>query len=101
MFAIMGVTGQVGGAVANKLLADGAKLRAIVRDPSKAVVWAECGCELALADINDAISLSRAIEGTDGAFVMLPPLFDPSPGFLEARRAIANLHGVGSPDSGR
>jgi len=92
MFAVMGVTGQVGASVAKKLLADGLKVRAVVRDLGKAAKWAERGCELALADIHDAISLSRAFTGTEGAFVMLPPSFDPSPGFPEARRAIANLH---------
>jgi len=92
MFAVMGVTGQVGGAVATKLLAQGAKVRAIARDLGKAAKWAECGCELAVADVNDANSLYQAFTGTEGAFVMLPPMFDPSPGFPEARRAIANLH---------
>ena len=102
MFAVMGVTGQVGGGVAKKLLADGAKVRAIVRDPGKAAAWAHCGCELALADINDSFSLTRAFEGTDGAFVMLPPFFDPSPDFPEARRAIANLHSaLNSGQTGR
>lgn len=92
MLAVMGVTGQVGGAVARSLLALGKKVRAVVREPRKAVVWAERGCEIALADVNDPGALDRAFSGTDGAFVMLPPIFDPSPGFPEARRAIANLH---------
>ena len=92
MFAVMGVTGQVGGAVATRLLTQGAKVRAIARDPGKAAKWAERGCEVAIADVNDANSLYQAFTGTEGAFVMLPPMFDPSPGFPEARRAIANLH---------
>jgi len=92
MFAVMGVTGQVGGAVATRLLTQGAKVRTIARDPDKAAMWAERGCEVATADVNDANSLRQAFTGTEGAFVMLPPMFDPSPGFPEARRAIANLH---------
>jgi len=91
MFAVMGVTGQVGGAVATRLLTQGAKVRAIARDPGKGAKWAERGCEVAIADVNDANSLRQAFTGTEGAFVMLPPMFDPSPGFPEARRAIANL----------
>jgi uncharacterized protein YbjT (DUF2867 family) len=91
MLAVMGVTGQVGGAVASRLLGLGMKVRAIVREPRKAAVWAERGCEIAVADVNDAEALDRAFSGTDGAFVMLPPIFDPAPGFPEARRAIANL----------
>ena len=91
MVSVMGVTGQVGGAVATRLLTQGAKVRAIARDPGKGAKWAERGCEVAIADVNDANSLRQAFTGTEGAFVMLPPMFDPSPGFPEARRAIANL----------
>jgi len=94
MFAVMGVTGQVGGAVAARLLSQGAKVRAIARDPARAAKWAERGCEVAIADANDAISLREAFAGIEGAFVMLPPIFDPSPGFPEASRAIANLRFV-------
>ena len=92
MLAVMGITGQVGGAVARSLLRRGVKVRAIVREPHKAALWAERGCEIAVADINDATSLGQAFAGTEGTFVMLPPFFDPSPGFPEARSAIANLH---------
>ena len=92
MLAVMGVTGQVGSAGARELLGQRAKVRAVVRDASKAAFWEDRGCELAVADINDANSLSQAFDGIEGVFVMLPPIFDPSAGFPEARRAIANLH---------
>jgi len=92
MFTVMGVTGQVGGAVARNLLASGHKVRAVVRDVRKAAEWHERGCELAAADINDAGALTQAFQDTQGAFVMLPSLFDPEPGFPEAGRLIANLH---------
>ena len=49
------------------------------------------GCERALADLNDAASLASAFNGAEGVFVMLPPFFDPSPGFPEARAMIAAL----------
>ncbi len=92
MFAVMGVTGQVGGAVARNLVAGGQKVRAIVRDANKGAAWSERGCELAVADVNDAGALTYALKDIEGAFVMLPPLFDPAPGFPEAGRLIANLH---------
>ena len=38
MFAVMGVTGQVGSVVASKLLADDAEVRAVAGDPGK---WRE------------------------------------------------------------
>ncbi len=84
MYAVMGVTGKVGGAVARSLLAAGHPVRAIVRDRSKGLVWSERGCEVAVADIHDVHQLSAAFAGTRGAFVLVPPRFDPLPGFPEA-----------------
>jgi uncharacterized protein YbjT (DUF2867 family) len=92
MFAVMGVTGQVGGAIARALLAAGKQVRAIVRDPIKAAAWKERGCELAVAEVNDADALASTFKDAEGVFVMLPPVFDPSPGFPEAQQAIAALH---------
>jgi NAD(P)H dehydrogenase (quinone) len=39
MYAVMGITGNVGGAVARTLLAKGEKVRGIVRNPEKAAEW--------------------------------------------------------------
>jgi uncharacterized protein YbjT (DUF2867 family) len=91
MFAVTGITGQVGGVVARLLLAAGQEVRAVVRDAAKGEVWAEQGCEVALADVNDQKALEHAFEGTEGVFVLLPPTFDPTPGFPEARKTIATL----------
>lgn len=91
MFAITAITGQVGGALARTLLAQGQPVRAIVRDPAKAAAWAARGCQTALADMADAAALARAFSGCEGVFVLLPPQFDPSPGFPESRAAIAAL----------
>jgi uncharacterized protein YbjT (DUF2867 family) len=91
MFAVMGITGQVGGAVAEHLLAKGHPVRAIVRDEKKAAPWKERGCELFVADVNNASALSEAFQSSEAAFVMLPPIFDPTPGFPEAREAISAL----------
>ncbi len=66
MYAIMGITGQVGGAVARALLADSKPVRAIVRDTSKGRTWANRGCKVALANINDILSLSSAFQGVEG-----------------------------------
>jgi uncharacterized protein YbjT (DUF2867 family) len=84
MYAITGITGQVGGAVARTLLAEGANVRAVARDARKAAPWVERGCELAIAEMSDAPALARGFAGADGVFVLIPPIFDPSPGFAEA-----------------
>src|SRR5713101_781912 len=92
MFAITGITSQVGGEVARNLLAGRQTVRGVVRDVNKAKVWAERGCELMAADINDAAALTAAFEGADGVFVLVPPNFDPSPDFQEARAIAGTLN---------
>jgi uncharacterized protein YbjT (DUF2867 family) len=91
MYAITGITGQVGGALANALLDAHQPVRAIVRDEKKGAAWAARGCEVAVADMNDADALTRAFEGTQGVFVLMPPRFDPAPGFPEARESIDTI----------
>jgi uncharacterized protein YbjT (DUF2867 family) len=91
MFAVTGITGQVGGATARNLLDHGHKVRAILRDQSKAQPWRDRGCEIAIADLDDTASLTKALQGVEGVFILLPPTFDPTLGFLEARRTIASI----------
>jgi NAD(P)H dehydrogenase (quinone) len=92
MYAITGVTGKVGGAVARALLADGQSVRAVVRNPDKGQVWKDRGCEVALATIEDEASLSVAFQRAEAVFVLVPPNFDPSPEFSEAREIGKALH---------
>ena len=80
-FAVTRITGKVGGAVARSLLDAGLSVRAIVRDAAKGSPWKARRCEVAVGDLDDSTSLAAAFTGVDGAFAMLPPIFDPSPGF--------------------
>jgi uncharacterized protein YbjT (DUF2867 family) len=91
MYTIMGVTGKVGGAAARTLLAEGRQLRVVVRDRAKGERWAARGCEIAVADLDNADALAAAFREAEAAFVMLPPIFDPSPGLPEAGALIATL----------
>jgi uncharacterized protein YbjT (DUF2867 family) len=91
MFAITGITGNVGGEVARNLLAAGRPVRAVVRDLRKGEAWAQRGCGLVSADINEAAALTAAFKGSEGVFVLMPPNFDPSPDFREARTIAATL----------
>jgi NAD(P)H dehydrogenase (quinone) len=91
MFAVTGITGKVGSAVARSLLNAGLSVRAVVRDPAKGSQWAARGCEVAVGDLDDAAPLAAALTGVNGAFAMLPPIFDPSPAFPEAKAMIATL----------
>ncbi|SIT48631.1 NmrA family protein [Paraburkholderia ribeironis] len=91
MFAITGVTGQVGGAAARALLDAGHAVRAILRDESKATQWMQRGAEVAIASFEDADALAAAFHGTAGAFVMIAPNFAPQPGYPNAHAAAAVL----------
>ncbi|HEY2545521.1 MAG TPA: NmrA family NAD(P)-binding protein [Candidatus Acidoferrum sp.] len=91
MFAVTGITGKVGGAVARNLLAQGHSVRAVVRNVTKANSWAAQGCEIAVASVEDAASLTKAFRGTEGVFLMTPPDFDPEPGFPRTHEAAAAI----------
>jgi NAD(P)H dehydrogenase (quinone) len=91
MFAITGITGQVGQQLAAELLDAKCHVRAVLRDASKAAPWAARGCGIALASMDDAAALTAAFTGVEAVFVLLPPNFDPTPGFPETRRNVAAL----------
>ena len=91
MYAVTGITGKVGGAVARTLLAAGLPVRAVVRDADKGRPWAKQGCEVAIASIADADGLMKAFSGVAGVFLMTPPDFDPEPGFPKTHEAIAAI----------
>lgn len=88
MYAITGITGKVGGAVARELLAAGQPVRAVARDAARADSWLARGCELATARMEDAASLAAAFDGATGVFILPPSDFDPEPDFPEARKVI-------------
>ena len=100
MFAITGVTGKVGGAVARSLLAQGQKVRAVVRDAEKGRSWSAQGCDIAIASVEDATGLTKAFHGIEGVFLMSPPDYDPEPGFPETHKA-AGPSGRQSKPAGR
>lgn len=89
MFAVMGVTGQVGSQVASQLLHAGHQVRVVVRDAGKAHAWAERGCEVAVTTADDHAGLTAAFAETEGVFLMIPPDYDPAPGFPAIRNVIA------------
>lgn len=73
--AVVGATGQQGGAVARALLAQGVPTRALVRDPEgdKAQALAAQGAELVPADLDDQASLRAALTGAAALFAMASP----------------------------
>jgi NAD(P)H dehydrogenase (quinone) len=88
MYTITGITGKVGGILAHKLLEAGQAVRAVVRDAAKGQAWADRGCEVAIAEMEDAEALAKAFAGSEAVFILPPSEFDPEPGYPEAQRVI-------------
>lgn len=91
MYAITGITGQIGSQLAERCLKAGKLVRAIVRNLDKGQPWKQKGCELAVADLKDTDSLARAFENVEVVFALLPPNFDPTPGFSEAKELALSI----------
>ncbi|SDF33615.1 Uncharacterized conserved protein YbjT, contains NAD(P)-binding and DUF2867 domains [Massilia sp. PDC64] len=75
-YAVFGVTGRTGAAAADALLRAGQPVRVVVRDPAQGRQWAERGAEFAIADLTDADSMTRALDGVRGAYVVSPQQYD-------------------------
>jgi NAD(P)H dehydrogenase (quinone) len=89
MYAVMGITGNVGGAVADELLKHGKPVRGIVRNEAKAQAWKDRGVELVVADYDDR--LAAAFAGVEGIFAMIPPNMAPEPGFPDSVARVAAI----------
>ena len=70
IIAITGATGQQGGAVARKLLAEGWQVRALTRDINKpaALELKSLGAELVAGDMDNRAELGAAFKGAYGVF---------------------------------
>jgi uncharacterized protein YbjT (DUF2867 family) len=90
MYLVMGITGNVGGATARHLLKQGKQVRALVRGREKAAKWADQGVELVEGDWNDATAIVAALKDVEGAFVMLPAVWAPSPDYRGAKSVVAS-----------
>ena len=88
MFTIAGATGRVGGAVAEELLRRGVKLRVLVRTAHAEERWRNRGAEVAIVDLRDELALTRALQGCDGMFALLPEDLS-APDFHAHRRRMA------------
>jgi len=73
MFVITGATGNTGKVAAKRLLEQGQKVRAVVRDAAKAADLKALGAELVTADLNDRAEAERAFAGATGLYLLAPP----------------------------
>ncbi|MCT9929907.1 NmrA/HSCARG family protein [Planotetraspora sp. A-T 1434] len=87
---VTGATGQQGGTTARHLLADGWRVRALVRDPASpaAQELARIGAELVAGDMDDRGSLDAAVRGAYGVFSVQPALIPPDFAENEQQRGL-------------
>jgi NAD(P)H dehydrogenase (quinone) len=72
MFVILGGTGKVGGATARELRRGGHPVRIVARTSARTDDLSAIGCEIAVADIRDSETLTRAIAGAAVVQVICP-----------------------------
>lgn len=73
MIAIMGASGNTGGAVADELLDVAEEVRVLGRSAERLDPWVERGAEAATGDATDAAYLTRAFQGAHAVYAMIPP----------------------------
>jgi uncharacterized protein YbjT (DUF2867 family) len=72
MYAILGANGKAGRAAIEKLRAQGASVRAVVRESSNTADLEALGCQIAFADLHDPDATSKAIDGATAVQVICP-----------------------------
>jgi uncharacterized protein YbjT (DUF2867 family) len=100
---LTGATGFIGGRLARQLLSDGHEVRALVRDPDKALALQQGGAQLFRGDLLEPTSLVGAGEGIDVAYYLVHAMGRGGDGDFEERErrsalafaAMAAREGVG------
>lgn len=72
MYVVTGTTGNTGSIVASQLLAAGKKVRGIGRSAERLQRLAKKGGEPFLANLTDTEALTKAFQGADAVYVMIP-----------------------------
>lgn len=75
MLVITGATGKTGSNITEILLEKGHKVRVIGRDAGKLKAFTQKGAEAAVGDMADAAFLTRAFNGAEAVFALIPPNF--------------------------
>ena len=73
MHVITGATGNTGGAAAEKLLAQGAKVRVVGRDAGRLGRFAQKGADVFVGNVTDVEALTKAFSGATAVYLMIPP----------------------------
>jgi len=91
MYAVAGINGHTGAAVANALLDAKQEVRAIVRRAEAGAQWKARGAEVAVADLTDPKALAAALSGAHGAYLLNPPRYEVPDPIAEAEKVGASV----------
>jgi len=98
-YVVAGVTGRVGSAVAEELLARGDRPTVIVRDAARAAEWSKRGATAAIGSLDDELFLSQTLDAAAGFFTLLPENVAPQ-NFHGTRRHMADAIAAAVTTSG-
>jgi uncharacterized protein YbjT (DUF2867 family) len=73
MYVITGASGNTGSVVAERLLAEGEKVRVVGRDPKRLEQFKQKGAESFIADATDGVAVTKAFAGAKAVYAMIPP----------------------------
>jgi len=73
-YVVLGASGNTGSVVADVLLSKGEKVRVVGRDPGRLQRFVDQGAEAFIAELSDAVALTKAFSGASAAYLLLPPV---------------------------
>ncbi|HSB21084.1 MAG TPA: SDR family oxidoreductase [Anaeromyxobacteraceae bacterium] len=94
LILVTGATGNTGSGLVPKLLAAGARVRALVHDPAKAERLRKLGAEAVVADLGKPETLGAALAGVDRIYLCL---FNGPDQAIHGRNLIAAARKAGRP----
>lgn len=89
---VIGATGQQGGAVADRLLADGWQVRVLTRRPDsdRARSLAQTGAQVIAGSLEDPATIDRCVDGAYGVYSVHPGPLTPEQDEVKAGKAVTD-----------
>jgi uncharacterized protein YbjT (DUF2867 family) len=91
MITVFGASGNTGGAAAAFLLEQGKKVRVVGRQREGLAALVKRGAEAAVGDMENGIFVQEALDGAEGAYVLIPPNLKTSDYRAYQRRVVQAL----------
>ncbi len=88
---ITGATGNIGKGLAERLLQNGVKIRAVARNAEKLATLTAKGAEAHTGELENTAFLGEAFRGADAVFAMIPPFYNAPDPRAKQRQISASL----------